>query len=257
MQPNQSSPAPDAPRLAQRRRARRMVLIGTAAGLAVAVIAAGTALASAGPHQGHGTTPAAFSHRQAAHARAAKAKLLGGARAAAQRRAVQHQAARRRPAARPAPPKTYGAVIRTGIRGPAGELVFYAVKIHIAQLPHTTFGVMGGYQKAGKLSAGVESNEVTGPDTAPGFHAVESPMNANGHPVPEFGYYAGPAAKITGIIGGRRVQASHARWSINPTIVIFWFSPRGNPAAHRVTGLAAYNTHGKPLPTGHNTPGLG
>ena len=151
----------------------------------------------------------------------------------------------------------YGAVIRTGIRGPAGELVFYAVKIHLVQLPHTTFGVMGGYQKAGKLTADVESNEVTGPDTAPGFHAVESPMNANGHPVPEFGYYAGPAAKITGMIGGRRVQASHARWSINPAIVIFWFSPRGNPAAHPVTGLAAYNTHGKPLPTGHNTPGLG
>jgi hypothetical protein len=155
------------------------------------------------------------------------------------------------------PNAPYGAVIQTGIRDSAGELVFYAVKIHMAQLPHTTFGVMAGYQRPGTLTADVESNEVTGPDTAPGFHAVESPVSANGHPVPEFGYYAGPAAKITGVIGGRRVQASHARWSVNPAIVIFWFSPRGNPAAHTVTGLAAYNTHGKPLPTGHNTPGAG
>jgi hypothetical protein len=151
----------------------------------------------------------------------------------------------------------YGAVISTGIRNFAGELVFYAVRVHTAQLPQTTFGVMGGYRKAGKLTADVESNEFSGPDTAPGFHAVESPMSANGHPVPEFGYYAGPAAKITGVVDGQRIQASRARWNINPKIIIFWFSPRGNPGAHTITGLAAYNAHGKPLPTGHNSPGVG
>jgi hypothetical protein len=151
----------------------------------------------------------------------------------------------------------YGAVISTGIRDSAGELVFYAVKVHTAQLPQTTFGVMGGYRKAGKLTADVETNEVTGSDTTRGFHAVESPMSANGHPVPEFGYYAGPAAKITGVVNGRRIQASQARWSVNRKIVIFWFSPRGNPGAHTVTGLAAYSAQGKLLPAGHNTPGTG
>jgi len=151
----------------------------------------------------------------------------------------------------------YGAVISTGIRDSAGELVFYAVKVHTAQLPQTTFGVMGGYRKAGKLTADVESNEFSGPDTAPGFHAVQSPTSANGHPVPEFGYYAGPAVKVTGVVNGQRIQAGHARWSVNRTIVIFWFSPRDNPGAHTVTGLAAYNAQGKLLPAGHSSPGVG
>jgi hypothetical protein len=152
----------------------------------------------------------------------------------------------------------YGSVIATGIRDSAGELVFYAVRIHLAQLPKTTFGVMAGYRgPGGKLTGAVESNEFSGPDTAPGFHAVEAPMSANGRAVPEFGYYAGPAAKITGTVDGRSVQADQARWSENPKIVIFWFPARGNPAAHPVTGMAAYNAKGKLLPSGHASPGVG
>jgi hypothetical protein len=103
----------------------------------------------------------------------------------------------------------------------------------------------------------VETNEFSGPDTAPGFHAVVAPEEG----MPEFGYYAGPAAKITGFVGGRRtlahILADHARWSVNPKIVIFWFSPRANPHAQEVTGLAAYNARGKQLPAGHNTVGVG
>ena len=53
------------------------------------------------------------------------------------------------------------------------------------------------------------------------------------------------------------VPAAPKRRSENPKIVIFWFSPRANPRAHTVTGLAAYNTRGKLLPLGHNSPGVG
>jgi len=216
--------------------------------LAVAVIAAGTALASAGAHRGHRAT---LSHRQL-HPRAAKQ-----ASAAARRKAALAKRAGGRPA-NPAPPRPYGAVISTGIRDSAGELVFYAVRIHVTQLPGTTFGVMGGYRDAsGKLTGDVEANEFSGSDTAPGFHAVEAPMTASGQAVPEFGYYAGPAAKITGVVGGRRILADHAQWSVNPKIVIFWFSPSANHGAQAVTGLAAYNAHGKRLPAGHNSAGVG
>jgi hypothetical protein len=152
----------------------------------------------------------------------------------------------------------YGAVISTGIRTSAGELVFYAVHIRTAQLPGITFGVMAGDRKAsGKLARLVEVNEAAGSDTSLGFHAVESPMVVNGQTVPEFGYYADPAAKITGTVSGRTIRASHARWSVNPRIVIFWFSPAADPMRRQVTGLAAYNANGHRLPSGNSTPGLG
>jgi hypothetical protein len=151
-------------------------------------------------------------------------------------------------------------VISTGVKDGAGELVFYGVTIHMRQLPGTTFGIMAGQRdSSGALTAQVEANETAGSDTAPGFHAVEAPL-AVGRPavaIPEFGYYAGPAAKITALAGGRQVTASTARWSVNPSIVIFWFRPTVNPAGTALHGLAAYGTGGHQLPAGHPTPGNG
>jgi hypothetical protein len=113
---------------------------------------------------------------------------------------------------------------------------------------------MGGYQNsAGHVSNGVEANEFTGSDVAPGFHAVEAPTTVNGQAVTEFGYYAGPAVKITGTVGGNTVQADQAQWSVNPRIVVFWFSPQADPSGADVAGLAAFNAQGQPLPAGHNT----
>jgi hypothetical protein len=242
------APRPAAPRQPGRRRARRTLLIGAAGLLAVAVAATGTALASAGAHRGH-PAATAQSHRPP-HPRGAKQ----GSAAIPRQRARAQQG----PQHPPPPPRPYGAVISTGIRNSAGELVFYAVRVHTAQLPDTTFGIMSGYRKAsGKLTADVLDSEFSGPDTAPGFHAVHAPMTVGKEAIPEFGYYAGPAVKITGIVGGRRILADHAQWSVNPKIVIFWFSPRADRFDYAITGLAAYNVHGKRLPTGHSTVGVG
>jgi hypothetical protein len=229
-----------------RRRPRRALLISAAAGLlALAVAATGTALASAGAHRGHRSTLTALSQRRDAKADSA-AILRQRARA---RQGPQHP---------PAPPRPFGKVISTGIRNSAGELVFYAVHVHVSQLPDTTFGIMGGYRKtSGNLTADVTTNEFSGPDTAPGFHAVEAPMTAGKDAIPEFGYYAGPAVKITGILDGHRILADHAQWSVNPKIVIFWFSLRADHLDYAITGLAAYDAHGKPLPTGHSGVGVG
>jgi hypothetical protein len=152
------------------------------------------------------------------------------------------------------PAGAYGAAIDTGIRKNARELVFFAVRIRNKHLPGDTFGLMGAYQdRAGHLSGKVETNETSGSDVTAGFHAIEAPING----IPEFGYYAGPAAKITGTVGGRTIRAATARWSVNKKIVIFWFSPRDNPGAVDVTNLAAFTAHGKKLPPGHSGVGHG
>jgi hypothetical protein len=152
-----------------------------------------------------------------------------------------------------------GQVIATGIQAGDEELVFYAVRIHNSQLPRIRFGIMAGLRsRAGTLTPAVETNETTGAGTAPGFHAIEAPMNV-GSPevaVPEFGYYAGPAAAITAQQGGRTVAAQLARWSADSSIVIFWF-PATIQTGAPVASLAAYSSSGHLLPAGHTAPGHG
>lgn len=132
------------------------------------------------------------------------------------------------------------------------------VRIHARQLPGITFGIMAGLRdSAGGLTPEVETNETQGPASSAGCHAVEAASSV-GSPalaVPEFGYYAGPAATITAQEGGRQVQAHLARWSVSPRIVIFWFSPSATGSAPQ--NLAAYNAAGQQLPVGQATQGHG
>jgi hypothetical protein len=144
-----------------------------------------------------------------------------------------------RPPTRVAEPEheVLGDVIPSGV----GDLVFYGVKVQEPRLPRTTFGIMAGTRAGGDL---VIANETSGSDKAPGFHAVTGGMNVNGHDVPGFGYYVGPAAKITSSAG----VAHQARWSADPNVVVFWFDP-GTPDPAR---LNAYDAAGDKLP-GSNT----
>jgi hypothetical protein len=155
-------------------------------------------------------------------------------------------------------PAREGRVISTGIKDAGGELVFYGVRIHTQQLPGVTFGIMAGRRdSAGGLTPEVETNETQGSASSAGFHAVEAASSV-GSPavaVPEFGYYAGPAATITARAGGRQVQAHLARWSANPRIVIFWFTPASTGSALR--NLAAHSAAGHMLPAGNSAPGHG
>jgi hypothetical protein len=151
-----------------------------------------------------------------------------------------------------------GAVVPTGIRLPGGEVVLYAVAINEPSLPRIHFGVMAGQRDAaGRLTDRVESNEVTGSDRSPGFHAVQAPTEVEGARMPEFGYYAGPAARITARAGGHQIRARQARWSQDPTVVLFWFDPADVPAGQEPTGLAAFDSAGHRLPAGNNSPGHG
>ncbi|WP_328446358.1 hypothetical protein [Amycolatopsis sp. NBC_00438] len=163
------------------------------------------------------------------------------------------------PAAPVSPPPTrdaapehevLGDVIGTGLRDSSGELVFYGVKLREPRLPDTTFGIMGGIRDAaGGLTDLIVANEFAGRDKAPGFHSVTGGANLDGHDVPSFGYYAGPAAKITSTGG---VVAHQATWSEDPNVVVFWFDSAADPGR-----LRAYDAAGNKLPTGNTGVGHG
>ncbi|HKT02650.1 MAG TPA: hypothetical protein VJT31_24230, partial [Rugosimonospora sp.] len=153
---------------------------------------------------------------------------------------------------------TLGAVVPTGIQVTGGELMVYAVAVDEARLSGVHFGVaMGRRSSGGPLAPLAESNEVTGSDRSPGFHAVEAAMTVSGVAVPEFGYYAGPATKITASVNGHTVQARQAAWSQDPSVVFFWFDPAQVPAGTHPTGLAAYDRTGQRLPEGNASAGSG
>jgi hypothetical protein len=131
------------------------------------------------------------------------------------------------------------------------DYVLYAVPVDLAELPKTTFGVMLGRRLPdGTLTADVVSNETVGADRAPGFHAVQAGTD---DAMPTFGYYVGPATKITAKAGGRTVTAKRAAWSEDPRVVFFWFAP----ADQQLTGLTAYDKSGRKLATGNSGVGVG
>jgi hypothetical protein len=169
--------------------------------------------------------------------------------AAAPAAAVQQ--AEQRAAAAPADenpnPAPLGAIISSGVKTAGGELVFYGVAINEPALPHTTFGVMAGTRDAaGKTTGEYLTNETSGTDKDAGFHGISGGANVNGIDVPTFGYYSGPAAKITAQVGGKTVQAHQAAWSQDSKIVIFWFDGTAGDPTH----ITAFDAAGKTLPSG-------
>jgi hypothetical protein len=158
------------------------------------------------------------------------------------------------PPAAVAPAYPAGAIgdpVPTGLTAGTGEYVLYGKAVDDAALPDTTFGFMLARRLPdGRIEDLVMTNETEGPDTAPGFHAVQGPT---GPGMPTFGYYAGPAARITATAGGRTVTAEQAVWNADSRVVVFWFPPAG-PS---LTGLAAFDAAGRALPAGHNGIGVG
>jgi hypothetical protein len=140
-------------------------------------------------------------------------------------------------------------VVRTGIEADDGEWVLYAKPVVLDGNPDVTFGVMLGRSIAGGEPVdAVMSNEVEGSGLAPGFHAVEGRMDTEAGTIPTFGYYAGPAVKITAEVDGVTVTLDQA--ALSDGIQVFW-------VAGDVKDLTAYDSEGRKLPEGNNTPGVG
>jgi len=150
-----------------------------------------------------------------------------------------------------------GQVISTGLKAKQGAWVIYAVGISDARLPDTHFGIMIGRRMSdGSFTSDVVSNDVEGSDTSKGFHALEGTMNVNDEDIPAFGYYVGPATKITVKAGAKTIEAGHARWSKDASVVMFWFDPAKIGAAH-LTKLTAYGASGAKLTAGKTEFGVG
>ncbi|MFI5612432.1 hypothetical protein [Amycolatopsis sp. NPDC051903] len=146
------------------------------------------------------------------------------------------------------PPKVLtqpeGDVITTGTKTREGELVFYAYHFAEPSLPDVHFGIMAATRSGKTLRPLYASNEVRGSDRSFGFHTTAGGLTINDAFVPVFGYFSGPAARITSTVRGKPVDAHVARWSQDPSVVVFWFDQSTVPSAAQLTPLVAYAANG-------------
>ncbi|WP_086849469.1 hypothetical protein [Amycolatopsis kentuckyensis] len=149
----------------------------------------------------------------------------------------------------PAPPaeQPIGDVVGTGIRTPSGELVFYARAVDAPELPGVRFGLVAGFRSGTSLQSLLATNEFRGSDRSFGFHATDGGETIGNQVIPVFGYFAGPAARITTTVHGQTVEANLAKWTADPEVVIFWFNPDVVPDSAVLTPLIAYDADGKRL----------
>jgi hypothetical protein len=140
-----------------------------------------------------------------------------------------------------------GTVVDTGLKAKTGTWVFYLVAVKDRQIPKTHFGLMLGRRlPGGTLTADVVTNETSGSDLAKGFHAGEGSMAVEGGTTPTFGYFVGPAAKITAKSHGKTVTAGQAISSKYPSVRVYWFAP----GVSGITGVTAYDKAGKKISAG-------
>ncbi|MEU9827859.1 hypothetical protein [Micromonospora chersina] len=148
------------------------------------------------------------------------------------------------------PVRPAGAVVGSGIRYGADERVFYLVPVDVPEQPGVTIGLVAGRRSpTGELTSDYLVNDVEGSDRRPGFHQIgydqqRVPADA---PVPTFGYFVGPAARIVGTVDGRHVEARLARWSEDPRLVIFWFDPGMLVPGTPLDGIVARDARGRKL----------
>ncbi len=150
----------------------------------------------------------------------------------------------------PAPsPVPLGETTSLGIKGEDGrELVIYAFAIDEPALPGVEFGVQIAYRNVdGGYEALLGSNEFKGSDRSFGFHAVDGGDIVQKTFVPVFGYFAGPATRITSTVRGKPVEANVVPWSRDPSVMIFWFSPSDVESTGVLTPLIAYDARGQRL----------
>ncbi|WP_410647135.1 hypothetical protein [Amycolatopsis sp. cmx-4-54] len=145
--------------------------------------------------------------------------------------------------------RPFGEAIPLGVKGEDGrELVIHAFAIDEPQLPDVRFGLQVAYRnRAGDYDALLAANEFKGSDRSFGFHAVDGGDLIRGTFVPVFGYFSGPAARITSTVRGKPVEAKAVPWSEDPSIVIFWFDPGQVESPYVLTPLIAYDVRGQRL----------
>ncbi|WP_439385483.1 hypothetical protein [Amycolatopsis lexingtonensis] len=149
--------------------------------------------------------------------------------------------------AAPAEAPPIGDVIGTGIKTARGEIVFFARAVDLPELPDIHFGLVAGFRSGETLESVLATNEFRGSDRSFGFHATDGGELSGDEVIPVFGYFAGRVARITTTVHGKTVEASLAKWTEDPNVVIFWFDPAAVPNSAVLTPLIAYDADGKRL----------
>lgn len=223
----------------RRRAARRatvpVAVLATAAAVAVPVVVLG----DNGAGEAETSSPAATTAAPSRSSRPTPAAVIPGA----------------------LPRTAFADVIGTGERVAGTERVFRFFPTEPDAQLQTRFILGLAYRAPGggpKVVGG--TNEIQGRDDATGFHATTAAWYGMVLPPGDwavFGYYAGPATRITAVVDGRTVTAKTARWPGYPRIVVFWLSPgTGSPkptSNTAITDLRAYDADGRPLPAGPYT----
>ncbi|PWR10615.1 hypothetical protein DKT68_08340 [Micromonospora acroterricola] len=138
------------------------------------------------------------------------------------------------------PPSPLGEVIDSGVRHGADQRVYYLVRVSVPGEPRVSIGLAAGRRAPnGTLTTDILVNDVEGSDRSPGFHQIGYDEGGSAAPVPAFGYFVGPAHRITGTVDGRQVAARLARWSADKQVVIFWFDPADLAPGDRLDGITA------------------
>ncbi|MEO3770363.1 hypothetical protein [Micromonospora sp. B9E7] len=142
-------------------------------------------------------------------------------------------------------PKPLGQVIDSEVRHGVDQRVYYVVRVSVPGEPKVTIGLAAGRRLPdGMLTTDILVNDVQGADRSPGFHQIGYDESSSTAPVPTFGYFVGPAHRITGTVDGRQVDARLARWSVDKQVVIFWFEPTTLTPGERLDGIIARDAAG-------------
>ncbi|MCY1139276.1 hypothetical protein OWR29_14850 [Actinoplanes sp. Pm04-4] len=173
------------------------------------------------------------------------------------------------PAAAVKPDGSWGQPVATGLRSKDRDVVVTAFHNVNPAYPDITFGVRAcAADLDGDLAPCHNQFDDVAPDRSPGFHAIGLPSNLDYYDLPMYGYYVGPATKITVESRGKLVTAQTAVWSEDPDVVLFWFTfddvylkPDKNSPAYKegkvtpgelpdVENWTAYDADGRKLPVG-------
>ncbi|MFY1614949.1 hypothetical protein [Micromonospora sp. WMMD736] len=145
-------------------------------------------------------------------------------------------------------PKPLGQVIDSGTGSGTDRRVYFVVAVTVPGAPKVTIGLAAGRRAAdGTVRTDILVNDIDGADRSPGFHQIGYDESESVFPVPTFGYFVGPAARITGTVDGRQVDATLARWSLDKQVVIFWFDPATLAPGERLDGIVARDGAGRRL----------
>ncbi|WP_433319009.1 hypothetical protein ACQP0U_13365 [Micromonospora sp. CA-269861] len=145
------------------------------------------------------------------------------------------------------PPKPMGQIVDSGVRHGTERRVYYFVPVSVPGAPKVSIGLAAGRQAAdGSLTTDILVNDVDGSDRRAGFHQIGYD-EGSAAPVPTFGYFVGPAERITGTVDGRQVDARLVRWSADKQVMIFWFDPAQLEPGERLDGIIARDGSGRRL----------